>query len=107
MQSESCLSSGVNCWLLCCLLPGVRLYHTATFVPGGHIVVYGGRSSPLNPIRGLVKVTLDLGGPPGLPDSEGRDTVKLCVEQMVCMGDPPPARWRHTATVVSHNGETT
>ncbi|KAM9347649.1 tRNA wybutosine-synthesizing protein 4 [Symphorus nematophorus] len=84
---------------------GVRLYHTTTSLPGGGIVVYGGRSSPLNPIRGLVKITLDPGSPPGPPDSEGRDTVNFCVKQMACTGDPPPARWRHTATMVSHNGK--
>ena len=68
-------------------------------------MVYGGRSSPLNPIRGLYKLTLDPSGPSGPRDSEDQDTVKLCVEEMVCTGDPPPARWRHTATVVSHKGE--
>ncbi|XP_070771347.1 tRNA wybutosine-synthesizing protein 4 [Enoplosus armatus] len=83
---------------------GVRLYHTVTSRPGGGIVVYGGRSSPLNPIRGLFRVNLDPGGPPGPLDSEGRDTVKLCGEQMVCGGDSPPPRWRHTATVVGHKG---
>lgn len=77
-------------------LPGVRLYHTATALPGGGVVVFGGRSSPLNPIRGLMRVTQDALGPPG--------TRKLCVEPMVCTGDPPAPRWRHTATSVSHQG---
>ncbi|XP_071339977.1 tRNA wybutosine-synthesizing protein 4 [Trachinotus anak] len=80
---------------------GVRLYHTVTPHPGGGFVVYGGRSSPLNPIRGLVRVTLDPCG----PDPEDRAAVKLCAEQMVCTGDPPPPRWRHTATIVSHKGK--
>ncbi|XP_032364842.1 tRNA wybutosine-synthesizing protein 4 isoform X3 [Etheostoma spectabile] len=84
---------------------GVRLYHTATPLPGGGVVVYGGRSSPLNPIRGLFRVTLDTLGPPAPHDSEGRDPVKLCVAQMVCTGDPPAPRWRHTATTVSHKGK--
>ncbi|TKS67878.1 tRNA wybutosine-synthesizing protein 4 [Collichthys lucidus] len=79
---------------------GVRLYHTVTSLPRGGVVVYGGRSSPLNPIRSLFIVTLEPGS------SEGRqDTLKLCVEEMVCTGDPPPARWRHTAAVVSHSGK--
>lgn len=68
-------------------------------------MVYGGRSSPLNPIRGLFKITMDSGGPSGPRDSEDQDTVKLCVEEIVCIGNPPPTRWRHTATVVSHKGE--
>ncbi|XP_030283503.1 tRNA wybutosine-synthesizing protein 4 [Sparus aurata] len=84
---------------------GVRLYHTVTSLPGGGLVVYGGRSSPLNPIRGLFKITLDSGGPSGPRDSEDQDTVKLCVEEIVCIGNPPPTRWRHTATVVSHKGK--
>ncbi|XP_069033486.1 tRNA wybutosine-synthesizing protein 4 isoform X2 [Embiotoca jacksoni] len=81
---------------------GVRLYHTVTCLPGRGAVVYGGRSSPLNPIRGLFKVTFDPCGPPCPPESEGQDSVKVCVEQMVCTGDPPPPRWRHTAAITSH-----
>ncbi|XP_031152334.1 tRNA wybutosine-synthesizing protein 4 isoform X2 [Sander lucioperca] len=84
---------------------GVRLHHTATSLPGGGVVVYGGRSSPLNPIRGLFRVTLDTRGPPVPLDSEDRDTVKLCVEQMDCTGEPPAPRWRHTTTAVSHKGK--
>ncbi|KAG8000978.1 tRNA wybutosine-synthesizing protein 4 [Nibea albiflora] len=81
-------------------LLGVRLYHTLTSLPSGGVVVYGGRSSPLNPIRSLFRVTLEPGSSEG-----GQDTLKLCVEEMVCTGDAPPARWRHTAAVVSHNGK--
>ncbi|XP_018559891.1 tRNA wybutosine-synthesizing protein 4 isoform X2 [Lates calcarifer] len=84
---------------------GVRLYHTVTSCPGGGAVVYGGRSSPLNPIGGLFKVNLGPCGPPGPLDSDDRGAVKLCVEQMVCTGDHPPPRWRHTATIVSHKGK--
>ncbi|XP_054642567.1 tRNA wybutosine-synthesizing protein 4 isoform X2 [Dunckerocampus dactyliophorus] len=70
---------------------GVRLYHTVTSTPGGVAVIYGGRSSPLSPIRGLVKVTHNGGS--------------LHEEQMVCTGDHPPPRWRHTATLLSHKGK--
>ncbi|XP_035030289.2 tRNA wybutosine-synthesizing protein 4 [Hippoglossus stenolepis] len=79
---------------------GVRLYHTVTSCPGGGAVVYGGRSSPLSPARGLFKVLLDPAGPPAPLDG-----VKLCVEEMLCTGDPPPPRWRHTAAIVSHKGK--
>ncbi|KAK2840324.1 hypothetical protein Q5P01_014064 [Channa striata] len=78
---------------------GVRLYHTVTSLPGRILVVYGGRSSPLNPVQGLFKVTR----PPAAADSE--ETVKLCVEQIVCTGNPPPPRWRHTASRISHKGQ--
>ncbi|XP_040913361.1 tRNA wybutosine-synthesizing protein 4 [Toxotes jaculatrix] len=84
---------------------GVRLYHTVTPLPGGGIVVYGGRSSPLNPIRSLFKVTLEPCGPPGPLDSQDQDAVRLSVEQMVCTGHPPPPRWRHTAAIISHKGK--
>ncbi|KAM6955432.1 tRNA wybutosine-synthesizing protein 4 [Lycodopsis pacificus] len=84
---------------------GVRLYHTATSLPGGGFVVYGGRSSPLSPTRGLLRVTLDTRGPPGPLDSEDGDTGTLCVEPMVCTGDAPAPRWRHTAASVSHKGK--
>ncbi|XP_029385841.1 tRNA wybutosine-synthesizing protein 4 [Echeneis naucrates] len=83
---------------------GVRLYHTVTSCPGGGFVVYGGRSSPLNPIRDLFRVTLDPCGP--APDEpEDQELMTMRAERMVCTGDPPPPRWRHTATVVSHNGQ--
>lgn len=83
--------------------PGVRLYHTATSLSGGGAVVYGGRSSPLNPVKGLFKATVYTAGPSGRVDSE--DTVKLHVEQIVYTGDPPLLRWRHTASILSHKGE--
>ncbi|KAM9850756.1 tRNA wybutosine-synthesizing protein 4 [Aulostomus maculatus] len=84
---------------------GVRLYHTVTSIPGGGIVIYGGRSSPLNPIKSLFKVIPHPCGSPGPLDSSDQEAVKLCEEQMVCTGTQPPLRWRHTATVVSHKGE--
>lgn len=82
----------------CRSLPGVRLYHSATSLPGGGTVVYGGRSSPLHPTKGLFRVTFDPTEPPGA-------AVKLDVEEMVCTGDAPLLRWRHTASIVSHKGE--
>ncbi|XP_076012442.1 tRNA wybutosine-synthesizing protein 4 [Genypterus blacodes] len=81
---------------------GVRLYHTVTSLPGGGgAVVYGGRSSPISPATGLLKVTLD---PHGSPDSENPD-INVCVKQMVCTGDSPQPRWRHTATLICHKGK--
>lgn len=84
---------------------GVRLYHTVTSLPGGGILVYGGRSSPLNPIKGLFRVTLEPGGPLGPLDSDSQNTMTLRAEQIVCTGDSPPARWRHTANIVCHKGK--
>uniref|UniRef100_A0A3B4YBH9 Leucine carboxyl methyltransferase 2 n=1 Tax=Seriola lalandi dorsalis TaxID=1841481 RepID=A0A3B4YBH9_SERLL len=55
----------------------VRLYHTATSRPRGAVVVYGGRSSPLNPITSLFRVKLDPCAPPGPGDPEHRDAVRL------------------------------
>ncbi|KAG7231789.1 hypothetical protein INR49_009995 [Caranx melampygus] len=82
---------------------GVRLYHTITPRPDGGLVLFGGRTSPLSPVRSLFRVTFDPCAPAAEP--EGGDTVRLCAEQMVCTGDPPAPRWRHTATVVSHEGK--
>ncbi|XP_042351118.1 tRNA wybutosine-synthesizing protein 4 [Plectropomus leopardus] len=79
---------------------GVRLHHTATSAPGGGVVVYGGRSSPLSPSRGVFRVNLDPPDPP-----EDSDAVNLCVERLDCSGDPPALRWRHAAAVVSHRGK--
>ncbi|XP_077472563.1 tRNA wybutosine-synthesizing protein 4 [Stigmatopora argus] len=78
----------------------VRLYHTATSVPGGGTLIYGGRSSPLNPIEGLIKISFHL------DDSHGPDgVIEHNEEQMVCTGPHPPLRWRHSATLVSHKGK--
>ncbi|XP_071400697.1 tRNA wybutosine-synthesizing protein 4 [Centroberyx affinis] len=96
-------------WRCACVEPsvdwGVRLYHTVTSLPGGGAVIYGGRSSPLNPIRSLLRVSLDPDAPPDSLCSENQDTVKLCVKQMAFTGDPPQPRWRHSATMLSHNGK--
>ncbi|XP_063743083.1 tRNA wybutosine-synthesizing protein 4 isoform X2 [Eleginops maclovinus] len=82
---------------------GVRLYHTATSLPGGGGLVFGGRSSPLKPARGLFRVSLVPGGPQDPLHSE--DPGKLCVEEMVCTGEAPLPRWRHSAATVRHKGE--
>uniref|UniRef100_A0A3B5LII6 tRNA wybutosine-synthesizing protein 4 n=1 Tax=Xiphophorus couchianus TaxID=32473 RepID=A0A3B5LII6_9TELE len=81
---------------------GVRLYHTVTPLPrGGGVVVYGGRSSPLRPNSDLFKLTFDLSAAKApRPEAE-----KVQVEPMDCTGNPPPPRFRHTATVVRHKGE--
>lgn len=81
---------------------GVRLYHSVTALPGGDFVVYGGRSSPLSPVKSTFRVTP---GPVGPVASEERDTATLRAEQMVCSGDSPAPRWRHSAAVVRHKGK--
>ncbi|XP_014866693.1 PREDICTED: tRNA wybutosine-synthesizing protein 4 isoform X2 [Poecilia mexicana] len=80
---------------------GVRLYHTVTPLPGGGgAVVYGGRSSPLRPNSDLFKLTFD----PSAAKAPRPDAEKVQVEPMDCTGNPPPPRFRHTATVVRHGG---
>lgn len=78
------------------------MYHTVTPLPLGGAVVYGGRSSPLNSIGSLFKVAVDPCDPIHCDD---KDTVKVCVKEMACTGGPPQPRWRHTSTIVSHEGE--
>ncbi|XP_067112568.1 tRNA wybutosine-synthesizing protein 4 [Osmerus mordax] len=81
---------------------GVRLYHTVNNIPGWGNVVYGGRSSPLHPIRSLLKVTCDLADP---TSHENMAAVSLSSEQITCTGILPPPRWRHTATMLSYRGQ--
>ncbi|XP_032423153.1 tRNA wybutosine-synthesizing protein 4 [Xiphophorus hellerii] len=80
---------------------GVQLYHTVTPLPrGGGAVVYGGRSSPLRPNSDLFKLTFD----PSAAKAPRPEAEKVQVEPMDCTGNPPPPRFRHTATVVRHKG---
>ncbi|XP_017558529.1 tRNA wybutosine-synthesizing protein 4 isoform X1 [Pygocentrus nattereri] len=77
---------------------GVRLYHALTPVPGWGAVITGGRTSPLNPIDSVLKVTYSLN------DQADPQTVQLSVEKTVCTGQAPKPRWRHTATLLNHGG---
>ncbi|XP_072301080.1 tRNA wybutosine-synthesizing protein 4 [Eucyclogobius newberryi] len=82
---------------------GVRLYHTVSAIPEKAAIVLGGRTSPLNPVKSICKLTID---PSCTLDLEGQDNVKFDVEQIVCDGGPSVSRWRHTTTLVSHKGKT-
>lgn len=63
-------------------------------------MAFGGRSSPLNPVSGPLRLTTEKP-----VEADGSDRVRLRVEKMACTGEPPAARWRHAAAVVSHSGE--
>uniref|UniRef100_A0A8C5HNZ0 tRNA wybutosine-synthesizing protein 4 n=2 Tax=Gouania willdenowi TaxID=441366 RepID=A0A8C5HNZ0_GOUWI len=80
--------------------PGVRLYPTATVLPTGGVLVLGGRSSPLSPAKGLLRVTFDLSN----PLSSG-ESANICVEPTLCTGNAPTPRWRHTAALCKHGGD--
>ncbi|XP_078795157.1 tRNA wybutosine-synthesizing protein 4 isoform X4 [Oryzias latipes] len=69
--------------------PGGRLHHSATPLPGGAVLLYGGRSSPLRPVADVLRVSFQ---PGSLPQTE----------PLICAGDPPPPRWRHAAAPVRH-----
>ncbi|KAL0963953.1 hypothetical protein UPYG_G00315730 [Umbra pygmaea] len=84
---------------------GVRLYHTVTSVPGWGAVVFGGRSSPLSPIRTLLRVTHDPCGLSDLAVNDNQGLVRLSLTEMDCRGDPPQPRWRHTTTALRHRGQ--
>ncbi|XP_062861714.1 tRNA wybutosine-synthesizing protein 4 isoform X2 [Trichomycterus rosablanca] len=71
----------------------VRLYHTMTSVPGGGAVILGGRTSPLNPIDSILKVTCSL-------RDKHNPKVLVSINEMVCTGPAPIPRWRHTATLL-------
>lgn len=68
-------------------------------------MVFGGRSSPLNPVSGLVRLTIESCTSHNPIEPKDGYSVRLCVETMMCTGDQPSARWRHAAAVVSHSGE--
>ncbi|XP_036065437.1 tRNA wybutosine-synthesizing protein 4 isoform X1 [Oryzias melastigma] len=75
--------------------PGMRLHHSATPLPGGAVLLYGGRSSPLRPVTDLLRVSFQ-------PCSPALGAQKIQVEPLTCTGDSPPPRWRHTAAAVRH-----
>ncbi|KAG1946012.1 tRNA wybutosine-synthesizing protein 4 [Pimephales promelas] len=76
----------------------VSLYQTLTSIPGGGVVLFGGRTSPLNPTGSIVWVTFDL--------DDQQSAVQLSFKNMNCTGTGPKARWRHSSTLVCHNDKT-
>ncbi|KAG9348695.1 hypothetical protein JZ751_029012 [Albula glossodonta] len=106
--ADMVLIRGQAGWRCVCLesRTGVRMYHTLTAVPGWGCIVYGGRSSPLNPIGSVVRVTFD---PTSLPDSSAPvSPVSECLSltEMVCTGNGASSRWRHTANLLRYRGRT-
>ncbi|KAJ8255237.1 hypothetical protein GJAV_G00202630 [Gymnothorax javanicus] len=101
------LIKGQESWRCVCMEPqtGARTYHTLTAVPNWGVVVFGGRTSPLHPIRSVLRMTCDLSS---LPDPSVLDYSApdwLSVEEMACTGNVPLPRWRHTATLLRYKGE--
>lgn len=74
------------------------MYHSMTPVPGWGAVILGGRTSPLNPIDDILKVTY-------LIDQFNPQNMLVSLEKMVCTGVAPKPRWRHTATLLNHGGK--
>ncbi|KAK3568902.1 hypothetical protein QTP86_019557 [Hemibagrus guttatus] len=75
---------------------GVRMYHSMTSVPGCGAVILGGRTSPHNPIDDILRVTY-------LTDRFNSKNILVSLEKMMCTGTAPRPRWRHTATLLSHD----
>ena len=74
-----------------------------TAVSGWGALVFGGRSSPLKPFGDVLKVTYDL-----RENTESTATslsMTVSVKEMECSGCHPQPRWRHTATLLKHNGK--
>lgn len=95
----------ISMWRIICSPPDVRLYHTATSLTGGGVVVFGGRSSPLNPVSAVVRLTVEQCISPDPTGPKDGNTARLHMEKMTCTGAPPAPRWRHSAAVVEHCGE--
>ncbi|XP_028663349.1 tRNA wybutosine-synthesizing protein 4 [Erpetoichthys calabaricus] len=79
---------------------GARMFHTVTPLPGCRTcVVFGGRSSPLQPACSVLRLTWNTLNP------ENCSFFKLNVHQLHCFGTLPPPRWRHTATLLTWKGK--
>ncbi|TSQ01556.1 tRNA wybutosine-synthesizing protein 4 [Bagarius yarrelli] len=75
---------------------GVRMYHSMTSVPGRGAVIIGGRTSPLNPIEDILSVSYQI-------NQSNPENVLVSLKKMMCTGTAPKSRWRHTATLLSHD----
>lgn len=82
---------------------GVRLYHTVSAIPGKAAIVLGGRTSPLNPVKSIYKLTMDTCS--SLDFESKEDNMIFKVEEVVCGGKPSVPRWRHTMTLLHHKGK--
>uniref|UniRef100_A0A8C1KWK6 tRNA wybutosine-synthesizing protein 4 n=1 Tax=Cyprinus carpio TaxID=7962 RepID=A0A8C1KWK6_CYPCA len=78
----------------------VGLYQTLTSIPGGGAVLFGGRTSPLNPTDSVVCVTSDPS------NKQSQSAVQLSFKNMVCTGTGPKPRWRHTSTLICYKDKT-
>ncbi|XP_016355052.1 tRNA wybutosine-synthesizing protein 4-like, partial [Sinocyclocheilus anshuiensis] len=78
----------------------VSLYQTLTSIPGGGAVLFGGRTSPLNPTGSVMWVTFDPG------NEQSQSAVQLSFKNMVCTGTGPKPRWRHTSTLICYKDKT-
>ncbi|XP_053732634.1 tRNA wybutosine-synthesizing protein 4 [Synchiropus splendidus] len=105
------LRRGPEGWMCVSVEPseilGVRLYHTSTPLPGGGALIYGGRLSPLNSVKGdPIRVTVAPKVSSTVSDcGKQNEALELVTEEMACAGAAPAPRWRHSATVVRHRGE--
>uniref|UniRef100_A0A672TCF5 tRNA wybutosine-synthesizing protein 4 n=1 Tax=Sinocyclocheilus grahami TaxID=75366 RepID=A0A672TCF5_SINGR len=63
-------------------------------------VLFGGRTSPLNPTDSVGCVTFDPG------NEQSQSAVKLSFRNMVCTGTGPKPRWRHTSTLICYKDKT-
>lgn len=82
---------------------GVRLYHTVCVTSGKAAIVLGGRTSPINPVKNVYKLTVDQSCILDLESQIGSITFK--VEKIVCGGKPLGTRWRHTMTLLCYKGQ--
>lgn len=80
------------------------MFHTATRLNHTDLLIYGGRTSPSNPCKETILISLDnkdetkpLHCTNG--DVTSRPSYKYTIYS--CQGDIPEPRWRHTATHVT------
>ncbi|XP_078260399.1 tRNA wybutosine-synthesizing protein 4 [Rhinoraja longicauda] len=75
-----------------------RMFPSLTALSDSRCMVIGGRMSPLTPVTSVVCLKWDAG-------TGGISSASLSLKAIECRGTMPPARWRHTATEVTHRDQ--
>lgn len=77
-----------------------RLHHTMTRLSDTHVVVLGGRLSPVTPASGILQLRLCRS------EAQGAEDLDLTVAKAGAEGeDSTPACWRHSTTEVSYESQ--
>ncbi|KAM4829064.1 tRNA wybutosine-synthesizing protein 4 [Thomomys bottae] len=76
-----------------------RLYHTMTNLSDAHVLVLGGRLSPVNPALGALQLHLSKS------ESHDLEDLNVTITKAGLEGDSILSRWRHSTTEVSYQNQ--